>query len=1124
MKRPGPGSSAEPDGEIDRLVQQLRDTEARLYELTGGELASTQMAILDALPAKVALLDGRGIIQAVNAAWRHTDDGSTPIHAIGQDYLAICDYALGDNDASEAAIGIRSVLAGTTAQFSHEYPCHTPTEERWFQMVVTPLNGLAHEGAVVMHQDVTDRYRAEQAQRQSHERFMLVSQATADAIWDLDLATNALWWSDGFQSLFGFAAEDVGPDLAFWARHVHPDDQTRVVQGMHAAIGRGARHWSAEYRFRRKDGSYAEVLDRGHVIHDAQGQPVRMVGGVTDLSERKAAEADMARLNRALRMLSTANASLIHIVDEAALLHAICTLAVDVGYRMAWVGYAHDDPGRTITPMCHAGFEDGFLSKVNPTWSADSPTGGGPVGRSIRQGTPIISNDISHDGTVMWRAACACHGYHGIISLPLRDGQRTFGVLALYLGEIRPITDEEVELLQELADNLAFGITNLRSQSERQRIQSAMLQVASGVWASTGSAFFEQLAASMAKAVDAAGGVVTRLLPGRPRARSVAAIIDGRPVAPFEFAIDTAPWDALEKAGDKVVTLKPGPTQGGPIPADSTVVGLSLTGTSGRALGQIFVVFSQSQPHGLVAPVLQIFAARAAAELERLEADSNLREQASLIDKAHDAIIVYGTDYKVRFWNASAERLYGWSREEAIGQLIETLIYPDTKRFDGIASALLENGEWRGQVDHRRRDGTHLTVEGNWTLVRDEQGQPDAILSIATDITHQLALEEQLGRAQRLDSIGQLTGGVAHDFNNLLTVILGNAELLSEELADNPDLAEMASMTVEAAQQGAELTHRLLAFARRQTLAPRSVNVNQLVGRMDPLLRRTLSEAIDIRFELDEALWDALVDPSQLEGALLNLCINARDAMPDGGRLTIRTANIEFGAAQIAAIPDLTPGCYIAIEVVDSGQGIPPQHLSRVFDPFFTTKGVGKGTGLGLSMVYGFVKQSLGHIAIESETGRGTTIRMLLPRTEEASALVSEAAIGAADYRGTETILLVEDNALVRHHCHSQLAELGYTVIAVADGPEALRALADHDDIDLLFTDVIMPGGMTGRDVADAARARRPGLRVLFTSGYSEDALTKQGRLEAGTHLLAKPYRRVDLARKVRSVLDERDT
>ena len=504
---------------------------------------------------------------------------------------------------------------------------------------------------------------------------------------------------------------------------------------------------------------------------------------------------------------------------------------------------------------------------------------------------------------------------------------------------------------------------------------------------------------------------------------------------------------------------------------------------------------------------------------ERRAAEAKLSQQAALLDKAQDAIIVRDMAQRVLYWNQSAERIYGWTSIEAVGQSLVEILSADPAMLKEPTALTLTQGEWTGTIEHRRRDGARLVIEARWTLVRDEQGQPSSILAIETDITKNAALEEQLLQSQRLEAIGQLTGGIAHDFNNLLTVILGNSELLVEKLPDGDPLRILAEMSKTAAERGAELTRRLLAFARRQPLQPTVVQVNALLAEMNGLVRRTLTADISVELVPADSVGDALVDPSQLEAAVLNLCINARDAMPGGGRLTIETANVSLDEEYAEGNVEVAAGKYVMVAVSDTGVGIAPEIVSRVFEPFFTTKDVGKGTGLGLSMVYGFAKQSGGHVKIYSEVGRGTSVKLYLPRLTAKTDQLAAEKPASAERGKAERILLVEDEELVRFHAGGQLIALGYDVVAVVDGHEALDVIRDGGKFDLLFTDIVMPGGINGKQLADAARQLRPGLPVLFTSGYAENAIAHQGQLEPGVSLLSKPYNRADLALKVRAAL-----
>ena len=419
----------------------------------------------------------------------------------------------------------------------------------------------------------------------------------------------------------------------------------------------------------------------------------------------------------------------------------------------------------------------------------------------------------------------------------------------------------------------------------------------------------------------------------------------------------------------------------------------------------------------------------------------------------------------------------------------------------------------------RRPDGKVRWMYERGNVTFDENGNALARIGMVSDITEQRNLEAQLRNAMRLEAIGQLTGGLAHDFNNLLTVVLGNAETLSIGLQDNEHLYALAQLTMRAAERGAELTRRLLAFSRRQPLAPKITNINDLLLGMKVLLRQTIEGDIDIVWDCDEKLWCALIDAPQLENVLLNLCINARDAMPGGGRLTIATKNALLEENQIGPDTELIPGQYVQISVSDTGTGMDPQILARVFEPFFTTKGVGKGSGLGLSMAYGFIKQSNGQIKIDSEIGRGTVVYLYLPMAVGSADDDEADAGGKALPEGHEKVLMVEDDHLVRLHVGGMLARLGYKVTEVSNGPEALEILKGDGDYSLLFTDLLLPGGINGRQLADTARRLRPKLAILMTSGYSKELLSQQRDGDQDFLLLKKPYRINELAIMLRHAL-----
>ncbi len=512
---------------------------------------------------------------------------------------------------------------------------------------------------------------------------------------------------------------------------------------------------------------------------------------------------------------------------------------------------------------------------------------------------------------------------------------------------------------------------------------------------------------------------------------------------------------------------------------------------------------------------------------ERKQIEQKLRQQAALIDLAYAAIIVRDINNTVIYWNPSAVETYGWSAEEAKGKIADTLL--QTKfpiPLEELNSVLFTSGRWHGELRHVRRDGAEIVVESRKAIVRDDNGEPTAILEVNRDITERRRAEEalrqaeeQLRQAQKLEAVGQLAGGIAHDFNNLLTAILGQSELLLRQ-HDDDSLRRKVEEIKKAGDRAALLTYQLLAFSRKQILQPKVLDLNVVVSEMDKILQRLIEENIEIKPILDPLLGRVKADPGQISQVIINLTINARDAMPRGGRITVETQNVYLDEEYASEHVSVRPGHYVMLAVSDTGAGMDAKTQKHIFEPFFTTKEVGKGTGLGLSTVYGIVKQSGGNIWVYSEVGRGTTFKVYLPRVEDE---IEQAATDAASGnlpRGTETILLVEDEEAVRKLARDILESCGYTVLEAANGAEAIAICEDQDcEIDLLITDVVMPR-MDGREVAERLTLLRPQLRVLFMSGYTENAIVHHGVLDEGANFIAKPFSLEKLARKVRELLD----
>ena len=488
----------------------------------------------------------------------------------------------------------------------------------------------------------------------------------------------------------------------------------------------------------------------------------------------------------------------------------------------------------------------------------------------------------------------------------------------------------------------------------------------------------------------------------------------------------------------------------------------------------------------------------------------------------------------VTSWNSGAERFKGYGSADIIGQNFE-VFFTDEDRAAGKPQSALATAASTGRSEAEgwrvRKDGTHFWANAVVDRILDDDGTLVGFAKITRDITEKrdaaLALElanEKLLQSQKMEAVGQLTGGLAHDFNNMLTGITGSLELMRMRLEQgrSEDLGRYIGLALEAARRAAALTHRLLAFSRRQTLAPKPTDVSRLVQGMEDLVRRTVGPEITVEAVGAGGLWTTMIDPNQLENALLNVCLNARDAMPRGGRLTIETANKwldERGAAE----RDLMPGQYVSLCVSDTGTGMSPDVVKRAFDPFFTTKPLGSGTGLGLSMIYGFVRQSNGQARIYSEPGEGTMVCLYLPRHYGVAEDAGKASVRPElpQAKPGETVLIVDDEVTIRMLIADILDEQGYASIEAGTGAEGLSLLQSDARIDLLISDIGLPGGMNGRQMAEAARVMRPGLKVLFITGYAENAVIAGGIVEPGTHVLTKPFTVDDLVRRVHSIISD---
>jgi len=523
--------------------------------------------------------------------------------------------------------------------------------------------------------------------------------------------------------------------------------------------------------------------------------------------------------------------------------------------------------------------------------------------------------------------------------------------------------------------------------------------------------------------------------------------------------------------------------------------------------------------------ILQFVSTQVAMAIERSHAEAELRASEatyrSLVEDSPFGIFRSTPDGQLLAVNPALVSILGYdSEEELLHKNMAADVYVDPAQRARLLDEVLMLDSLTGESLWRRKDAKTITVRHTARVVRDAEGRVEYFNVLVEDITEHKLLEAQLRQAQKMEAVGRLAGGIAHDFNNLLTAILGSADLLLDTLSPDAPEREDLDEIRKAAKRAADLTRQLLAFSRQQLLAPQVLDVNALLTNLEKLLRRLIGEHIELRTALAPNVGAVQADPGQLEQVIVNLAVNARDAMPQGGQLTIETANAELDEAYAAEHFPARPGSYVLLAVTDTGTGMDAQTKSHIFEPFFTTKEKGKGTGLGLATVYGIVKQSDGYIWVYSEPGHGTSFKIYLPRVAEAPGPARPGFELSASVRGSETVFVVEDDEMVRALIRRMLETRGYTVLLAPHGDEALQLLERHPGrVDLLMTDVVMPG-MSGRDLADRVAERRPGIKVLYLSGYTDDAIVRHGVLEPGIAFLQKPFSADALARKVREVLD----
>ncbi len=834
---------------------------------------------------------------------------------------------------------------------------------------------------------------------------------------------------------------------------------------------------------------------------------------------------ELKRLNRALRALSACNKALARACSEPELLREICDVVARLGaYRFVWIGYAQMDERKTVLPMAYAGHEEGYLHGIEVNWGADVPNGRGPSGTAIRENRICVVLDTARDPAFApWREQAIERGYAAVLGLPLRDGEGAFGVLMIYSDQVGSFEASELELLTEMASNLAFGIGAIRSQEEGRKATAALREAESK---------YRQLVEEVpAISYVAEAGVMGRFFYLSPQVTKILGYAAEDCLNDPWFW-----WKHLNPKDHPVAQLEDTWEEGRPVLLeyrmrrqdgcevwirDEAVIYRDETG---RRLirGLMIDITEQKRADEALRDSeerYRAFVEQSSEGIFRMEYDPPVScdlPVAEQIRVAHER-------GRMAECNDAMAKMYGRnSAKELIGKpLSEFLVLRDPltekfmERFVQGGYRITDQESYEQDAQGRRKIFRNtmigMVVDGFW--VRS--------WGITRDVTERMHLEEQLRNAQQLEAIGRLAGGVAHDFNNILSIIMGHGELLMATGGADEKARNGLLQIRRASLRAASLTQQLLAFSRKQVLQPKVLDLNEAVTEVQKMLSRVIGEDIELIARLNPSLKPVKADPGQVEQVLMNLAVNARDAMPQGGKLTMETSNIEIGTEQSRNL-DLEPGSYVRLKVADTGEGIQAATLPHIFEPFFTTKPTGKGTGLGLATVYGILKQSGGSIQVESEWGKGSIFSVYLPVVMDGRGPRAVGRAGDTQVAGgTETILIAEDEPDLRELTRIFLESYGYKVLSAPNAEQAIRVAEKYPDtIHLLLTDVIMPG-ISGSQLAEKILSKRPKTKVVYMTGYTDDMVVQHKVLEPGVQLLQKPFHKAELALKVRTTLDE---
>lgn len=925
-----------------------------------------------------------------------------------------------------------------------------------------------------------------------------IVEASIDAIIAHELDGTVTHWNGGAERMFGYpAAEMIGRPITTIIPDSRRDEGARTL----AAVARGEPVEPIETQRVARDGRVIDVSVTASPIRADDGAVVGAANVIRDVTAQVDQAHALARLTRLYAALSQVNQAIVWTPGRDELLQRICrVLGEHGGFRMIWVGW-HDPGTHQLVPVAVWGDEGGYTSRIR-VFADDRPEGRGPSGTAFREGRPVITNDsLSDPSTLPWRDEVIRRGYRSSAAFPIRSRGAVCAVLNVYSDERDFFQEREIELLVEAASDISFALDNIAKDEERLAAESA---------AESERQFSQTMVESLPGAMyfyDSQG----RFLRWNRTFEQASGYMrdEVARMHPLEFL---APADRplVEERIAEVFARGESSVEAGLLRKDGTVVPYFFTGRRVEYNGEPC----------LVGVGIDISRRREAEEALR-ESERRFQELAANVNEvfwiatAGESQVVYVSPAYEQIWGRTCAELYAASES-----WLASIHADDRERVRVAARTKQLGGEYDETYRIVRPDGTVRWVRDRAFPVRDATGRVERIVGVASDITERRQLEEQFRHAQKMEAVGRLASGVAHDFNNILAVIQLQAGMLVGQADPASVVAEYASEIEMAAERASNLTRQLLLFSRQQAMQPRAVDLNDVVTRITKLLQRVLGEHIGMQIALSPYPLYLHADAGMLDQVLLNLAVNSRDAMPKGGTLAIETSLVEIDRAAAQRSADARAGSFACLTVRDTGTGISSVDLPRIFEPFFTRKDVGQGTGLGLATVFGIVQQHEGWIDVTSQPLRGTTFRIYLP-THLAAARPATTATAEPSVRGDgEVVLLVEDETAVRAAARAALVHLGYEVIEASNGVAALETwAARRDDIDLLLTDLVMPGGMSGVELARLILRDRPDLPVVFTTGYSAEVAEPGAAMEEGVNLLYKPFAPDRLARIVRERL-----